>query len=113
MQASWLPGERWQLIDQKILGSGSEVVETGKVDRLRVLGASEGGTVPTVHGRMRVPGNVIWASNFKETSTVSGGGGKGELSPLPWFRASAANTAFCRALLAALASNFITSIAPR
>lgn len=68
-----------RVIDQSLLGSGSEVVETGKVDRLRVLGASEGAAVPTVHGRMRVSGNVIWASNFKETTNVSASssGGKG------------------------------------
>ena len=67
-----------RIIDQKLMGGGSEVVETGRMDRLRVLGASEGGAVPASYGRMRVAGNVIWASRFKETATVQeSGGGKG------------------------------------
>lgn len=65
-------------IDQQIMGSGSEVVERGRVDRFRVTGASEGAAIPQVFGRMRVPGQVIWASNFAEmrsTERVSGGKG--------------------------------------
>ena len=67
-------------IDQKLLGSGSETVETGKVDRFRLVGASEGAGIPRVWGRMRVAGSVIWATSFKETiteRTEGGGGGKG------------------------------------
>ncbi|MCY4336263.1 MAG: glycoside hydrolase TIM-barrel-like domain-containing protein, partial [Litoreibacter sp.] len=68
-----------QAIDQRLMGSGSQVVETGKLDRMRIMGASEGGAVPRVFGRARVPGNVIWTSNYRETvtTTQSGGGGKG------------------------------------
>ena len=66
-----------RMIDQKLMGGGSDVVETGQIDRLRVLGASEGGAVPSVYGRMRVPGNVIWTSRFRETSNVTSSGGKG------------------------------------
>ena len=32
-------------IDQRLLGSGSRAVETGKVDRFRLTGASEGAPV--------------------------------------------------------------------
>ena len=66
-----------RVIDQKLLGGGSEVVETGRMDRLRVLGASEGGAIPSVFGRMRVAGNVIWTSNFRETTSTTQQGGKG------------------------------------
>jgi hypothetical protein len=68
---------RW--VDQQILGVGSEVVETGKMDRLRLTGASEGTPVTRVHGRARVPGQVIWATRFRETVTTrtAGGSGKG------------------------------------
>ncbi|MCA8882333.1 MAG: glycoside hydrolase/phage tail family protein [Rhodobacteraceae bacterium] len=65
-------------IDQRIMGSGSEVMEQGRVDRFRVTGASEGAPVPQVFGRIRVPGQVIWASNFAESRSserVSGGKG--------------------------------------
>ncbi|MFB9149620.1 baseplate multidomain protein megatron [Roseovarius ramblicola] len=71
-------------IDQRLLGQGSEVVETGRVNRLRLTGSGEGDAIPQVYGRMRVGGQVIWATEFRETVTVTpgrGGGGKG--SPRP------------------------------
>ncbi len=61
-------------IDQQLLGAGSEPVETGRVDRFRLTGASEGADVQQVYGRMRVAGQVIWASQFKESSKTQGGG---------------------------------------
>ncbi|MEM9434920.1 MAG: glycoside hydrolase/phage tail family protein [Pseudomonadota bacterium] len=65
-------------IDQKLLGGGSQTVEVGQLDRLRILGASEGSPVSSVYGRMRTGGNVIWTSNFNETVTTSqASGGKG------------------------------------
>ncbi|MEV8465452.1 glycoside hydrolase TIM-barrel-like domain-containing protein [Fluviibacterium sp. DFM31] len=65
-------------IDQRIMGSGSQVVERGQVDRFRVTGASQGAPIPQVFGRIRVPGQVIWASNFEESrKTTRVGGGKG------------------------------------
>lgn len=66
---------RW--IDQRLLGAGSEPVETGRVDRFRLTGASEGASLSHVYGRMRVGGQVIWATHFKETETTTGGKGAG------------------------------------
>ncbi len=66
-----------RVIDERLLGSGSEPVETGKVDRFRMTQASDGQPVTRVFGRMRVGGQVIWASQFLETAATSGGGGKG------------------------------------
>ncbi len=71
-----------RLIDQRLLGAGSAAVETGRIERLRLTGASEGAPIPLVWGRVRVGGQVIWASDFLETTTVSGGGGsKGRRQP--------------------------------
>lgn len=64
-------------IDQNLLGAGSDPVETGRVDRFRLTGASEGAPLSVIHGSMRVPGQVIWASRFEEHVRRSGGGGKG------------------------------------
>ncbi|MEP3345260.1 MAG: glycoside hydrolase/phage tail family protein [Litoreibacter sp.] len=65
-------------IDQRLLGGGSETVETGRLDRMRVMGANEGGAIARTYGRMRVSGNVIWTSRYKEKVTVSEqSGGKG------------------------------------
>ncbi|MGB0902678.1 baseplate multidomain protein megatron [Halocynthiibacter sp.] len=65
-------------IDARIMGSGAEPVETGKVDRFRLMSASEGSSIPHLYGAMRVPGQVIWASDFLENSSSSqSSGGKG------------------------------------
>ncbi|WP_226550449.1 baseplate multidomain protein megatron [Celeribacter naphthalenivorans] len=64
-------------IDQRLMGVGSQTVETGRVERFRLTGASEGSTVAQVYGRMRVGGQVIWATEFEEHKKTSGGGGKG------------------------------------
>ena len=64
-------------LDQRILGSGADAVEHGRIDRFRLTGASEGAAIPRLTGRMRVGGQVIWASRFKESRSTSGGGGKG------------------------------------
>lgn len=63
-----------RIVDQKILGSGAEAVETGKVDRFRLTSAGEGDPITQLYGRLRLGGQVIWASDFEEVSTSSGGG---------------------------------------
>ena len=67
-------------IDERLLGSGSAPVETGRVDRFRLTGASEGEAVPCIHGAVRIGGQVIWATRFQETATTTGGG-KGAPQP--------------------------------
>ena len=62
-------------IDQRVMGQGSDVVEHGRVERFRLTRAGEGDPVAQVYGRMRVAGQVIWASQFAETVTTTGGGG--------------------------------------
>lgn len=69
-----------RVIDQRLMGAGSEPVTTGRVDRFRLTGASEGAPVQQVYGRMRVGGQVIWATRFGESVTRSGGG-KGTSRP--------------------------------
>ncbi|MEM7723341.1 MAG: glycoside hydrolase TIM-barrel-like domain-containing protein [Pseudomonadota bacterium] len=64
-------------IDQRLLGTGSDAVERGRIDRFRVTGASEGAPIAQLFGRMRLGGQVIWATNVLETVTTTGGGGGG------------------------------------
>ncbi|MBI1217483.1 MAG: host specificity protein [Rhodobacteraceae bacterium] len=61
-------------IDQRLLGAGSQAVETGRVQRFSLTGASEGAPVARVWGRVRIGGQVIWATRFLEHSSTSGGG---------------------------------------
>ena len=61
-------------IDQRLLGQGSDIVETGRASRLRLTGSGEGDAIAQIYGRMRVAGQVIWATEFREEVSVSGGG---------------------------------------
>lgn len=68
-------------IDQRILGTGSDSVESGRVERFQLTGAGDGSPIQRVWGRARVAGQVIWATRFQETATRSGGG-KGAPRPV-------------------------------
>ncbi|MDU9003885.1 baseplate multidomain protein megatron [Sedimentitalea todarodis] len=72
-----------QVIDQRLLGQGSESVETGRVDRFRLTQSGDGNPIAQVFGRVRVGGQVIWASDFLERSATTGGGGKGSSRSTP------------------------------
>lgn len=63
-----------RVIDQRLLGLGSDSVETGRVEQFRLTGATDGAAVAEVWGRMRVGGQVIWSTRFLETQTANGGG---------------------------------------
>jgi hypothetical protein len=65
------------MIDQSLLGAGSAAVETGRIDRMRVMGSGEGAPLPRVFGRMRVAGVLIWSSRFLESVSTESVGGKG------------------------------------
>lgn len=71
-----------RVIDQRIMGAGADAVETGRVDRFRLTGASEGAAISRLFGRMRVAGQVIWATQFQESSVTTGGGKGGPSQPV-------------------------------
>lgn len=92
-------------IDQRLLGQGSEAVETGRVDRFRLTGSGEGEAITQLFGRMRIGGHVIWASDFNETVTVTRtGGGKG--SP----RVTQTSYSYSISLAIALCEGVITGV---
>ena len=71
-----------KIFDQRVIGSGSEAVDQGRIDRLRVMTSAEGAPIAQIWGRQRIAGQVIWSTRFLEsveTTTVGGtsGGGKG------------------------------------
>jgi hypothetical protein len=98
-----------RVIDQRLMGGGSETVETGRVDRFRLTAANEGAVIPQIYGRMRVSGQVIWATRFQETqaTSVSGGGGKGA-SPAP--QVTQTSYAYSVSLAIALCEGEITHV---
>lgn len=95
-----------RVIDQRLLGQGAQAVETGKVDRFRLTQAGEGAAIAQVYGRMRVGGQVIWASDFAETTTVTGGGGGKGASSTP----QTTEYSYSVSLAIALCEGEITSI---
>ncbi len=69
------------IIDQQIFGT-TRRVEGPRLTDLHVMSSSEGAAIPRIWGRMRVAGQVIWATNFEEvadtdTEQASGKGGSG------------------------------------
>src|SRR6056297_1440822 len=98
-------------IDQRLLGQGSETVETGRVNRLRLTGSGEGEAISQLYGRMRVGGQVIWATEFREEVTVKrGSGGGGKVSPKP-ATPKVRETSYSVSLALALCEGEITRVA--
>ncbi len=75
---SALGGALGGALDQRLFGPGATVRQGPRLKNLDVVTSTEGAPIPRVFGRMRLAGQVIWATRFKETATdTSAGGGKG------------------------------------
>ena len=49
---------------------------------MRITSATEGAVLPRLYGRMRIGGNIVWATDFREeVNTTTEGGGKGGGGP--------------------------------
>ncbi len=72
------------LVDSWIVSSlaPAQRIEGARLDSLRITSSTEGAVIPRLYGRMRLGGNIIWATDFREeTRTTSQGGGKGGGGP--------------------------------
>ena len=68
------------VVDSWIISSlaPTQRIEGTRLDTLRITSATEGAVIPRLYGRMRMGGNIIWATDFREeTKTTTQGGGKG------------------------------------
>jgi len=68
------------VVDSWIISSLSPTqrIEGARLDNLRITSATEGAVIPRLYGRMRIGGNIVWATDFREeTKTTTQGGGKG------------------------------------
>lgn len=67
-------------IDNKLFGPGPITQEGPRLDNLQVQASTEGAPIPEVAGRVRIAGQIIWATKFREvaTTTTQGGGGGGK-----------------------------------
>ncbi len=91
-------------IDQRLMGNGAKAVQTGRVDRFRLMGASEGTPIPQAFGRVRLGGQVIWATKFLEKTSTSTVGGKGAPS------ATQTSYSYCVSLAVAVCEGEISRI---
>ncbi len=68
------------VVDNWIVSSlaPAQRIEGARLDSARITSSTEGAVIPRLYGRMRLGGNIIWATDFREeTRTTSQGGGKG------------------------------------
>ncbi|EXL08893.1 baseplate multidomain protein megatron [Aquamicrobium defluvii] len=68
------------VVDSWIVSSlaPTQRIEGPRLDSLRITSSTEGAVIPRLYGRMRIGGNIIWATDFREeTKTTTQGGGKG------------------------------------
>lgn len=71
------------VIDNRLFGPGpiNQQTEGPRLENLQVQASTEGAAIPEIAGRVRLAGQIIWATKFKEVVTTttqsSGGGGKG------------------------------------
>jgi hypothetical protein len=63
-----------QRIDNAILGGGKR--EGARLEDLKLTTSSYGAAIPRHHGRMRVGGSIVWATDLGESSETSGGKGR-------------------------------------
>jgi hypothetical protein len=69
-------------IDNRLFGAslGDASQEGPRLDNTQIQASTEGAAIPEIAGRVRIAGQIIWATRFKEvatTTTQRSGGGKG------------------------------------
>ncbi|WP_075218263.1 baseplate multidomain protein megatron [Mongoliimonas terrestris] len=62
-------------VDRALIGGEGRAV--GRLADLSVQTSTEGAAMPRVYGRVRLSGQVIWATRFEEVATSESAGGKG------------------------------------
>src|SRR5581483_8204189 len=64
-------------IDARLFGPGPQKSEGPRLDSLQVQASTEGAPIPEIAGRVRIAGQIIWATKFKEVAKTEKQGGKG------------------------------------
>ena len=59
-------------VDRALFGaSGGRNVEGPRLETMPVLSCEEGASIPRVYGRVRIGGQIIWATRFEESSSTT------------------------------------------
>ncbi|KAF0227837.1 MAG: protein transfer agent (GTA) orfg15 like [Beijerinckiaceae bacterium] len=74
---SALGGTLGSFVDRALLGNGQRPIQGPRLTNSTGISASEGAAIPKVYGRVRVGGQVIWATEFEEESVVEKTGTSG------------------------------------
>ena len=76
-----------QTVDNALFGSGTRKVEGPRLSDLKIQASTEGAPIFRLYGRARLAGQVIWATDFKETVTTTKGARVFLFAPSPpWGR---------------------------
>ncbi|MGB8313695.1 MAG: glycoside hydrolase/phage tail family protein [Aestuariivirga sp.] len=59
------------IVDQQLFGPGTSRNKGPRLNDLRIMASEEGAPIPRLWGRMRISGQVIWATNFEEVSRTT------------------------------------------
>jgi hypothetical protein len=75
-----LGGLAGRFIDQALTGGSTRTVEGPRLADLDVMASTEGAPIPRTYGRVRISGQLIWATRLQEflntqTDTTGGKGG--------------------------------------
>ena len=97
-----------RMLDEQLMGQGSEPVEVGRLDRLRFTQFGEGQPIAQVYGRTRIGGQLIWASEFEETIDLTGRSSANKTKPN---RAETKTYSYSVSLAIALCRGEITHVA--
>ncbi len=63
-------------IDQTLF-TKDQLIRGGRLEDSRILASSDGAVIPRAYGRVRLGGQLIWATRFEEIRSVKKRGGKG------------------------------------
>ncbi len=74
---SALGGTLGSMVDRSLLGGGKRIIEGPRLTDLTGISASEGAPIPRAYGRVRLGGQVIWATEFEEERAIERGGASG------------------------------------
>lgn len=74
---SALGGTLGSFVDRSLLGGGKRVIEGPRLNDLNGISATEGAPIPRIYGRVRLGGQVIWATEFEEETAIEKTGSSG------------------------------------
>ena len=65
-------------IDRALFGAAPVAMREGpRLTTLAGLASTEGAPIPQIYGRVRIGGQIIWATRFEEQAQVTRSGGSG------------------------------------